>query len=105
MQWRANEMHIWFSVWMLISVLPTVVFAIAGLRTAAWIYFLPTFAVALSFMVRRYFFRHRYFRSAGQALGISANFLRPIEVRPGKHEAWCQKHGVVPLSQRDTGAE
>jgi len=102
-QWRANEMHIWFSVFMLISVLPTVVLAIAGVGRVAWIYFAPTFALSLCFLVARFVFRHRYFHTASETLGVSLNFLNPIEVRSGKYEEWCRSHGIVPLTERKQG--
>lgn len=100
LQWRANEMHIFFSTLMAVSVVPTVAFALAGWKVVAWAYFIPTFGVASVFLGARLWYRHRFFQTASRVLGISVNFLHPVDVRVDRYENWCRDRGIVPLNDR-----
>jgi len=99
-QWRANEMHIWFSAFMIISVFPTVALALSEMKLAAWIYFGITFPLAISFVLARFIFRHRFFRSATKTLGVAVNFLHPVEARRDRYEDWCRDRDIEPLTRR-----
>ena len=99
-QRRSNFMHIYFSTTMAMSVVLAVPLALAGLKLAAWVCFVPLFAIAMASMLGRFWFRHRYFQSASRALGVRVNFLRPVDVRPERYEQWCARNDISPLAER-----
>ena len=74
-QWRANEMHIYFSIGMVVSVFPTVALALTGFSLLAWIWFIPTFLLTNCFLLLRFVFRHRFFAAASTTLGCRLDLL------------------------------
>ena len=99
-QCRANDMHVYFSMFLALSVLVSVPIGWLGYPTAALAVFWPIFAVACSCILRRLWYGHRRNEEATYALGTVVDIWSPVPITPERHERWCEKRGITPLAKR-----